>query len=165
MSWILLLLNQLRTGVIHIHYHCRFTTVAFCLFVVCCHFSCNIANGAHLASAIVPQHWLFFCPAPKFGAYFGCLVTKNLKAPKWHWLILDPMGALDHSCPGKKKTTFILNNAVLAAKSRFLSDKYLLLMISKSSSVLLTTQFWSSAVFKIDHQIVSEEKISIKNIK
>ena len=35
-----------------------------------------------------------FCPAPKFGAYFGCLVTKNLKAPKWHWLILDPMGAL-----------------------------------------------------------------------
>ena len=64
---------------------------------------------------------------------------KNLKAPKWHWLILDPMGALDHSCPGKKKTTFILNNAVLAAKSRFLSDKYLLLMISKSSSVLLTT--------------------------
>ena len=53
-------------------------------------------NGAHLASATVPWHWLFFCPAPKFRAYFGCLVTKNLKAPKWHWLILDPMGALVH---------------------------------------------------------------------
>ena len=41
----------------------------------------GIINGAHLASATVPWHWLFFCPAPKFGAYFGCLVTKNLKAP------------------------------------------------------------------------------------
>ena len=50
-----------------------------------------IINGAHLASATVPWHWLFFCPAPKFGAYFGWLVTKNLKAPK---LILDLMGAL-----------------------------------------------------------------------
>ena len=54
------------------------------------------SKGAHLASATVPWHWLFFCPAPKFGAYFGCLVTKNLKALKWHWLILDPMGALGH---------------------------------------------------------------------
>ena len=53
-----------------------------------------INNGAHLASATVPWHWLCFCPAPKFGVYFGCLIKKNLKGPKWHWLILDPMGAL-----------------------------------------------------------------------
>ena len=51
-------------------------------------------NGAHLASATVPWHWLCFCPTPKFGVYFGCLIKKNLKGPKWHWLILNPMGAL-----------------------------------------------------------------------
>ena len=53
-----------------------------------------ILNGAHLASATVPWHWLFFCPAPKIRVKFGCPVTKSLKAPKWHWLILAPMGAL-----------------------------------------------------------------------
>ena len=50
-------------------------------------------KGAHLASATVPWHWLFFCSAPKVWAYFGP-VTKSLKAPKWHWLILAQMGAL-----------------------------------------------------------------------
>ena len=54
----------------------------------------KINKGAHLASATVPWHWLFFCPAPKIRVKFGCLVTKSLKAPKWHWLILAPMGAL-----------------------------------------------------------------------
>ena len=54
----------------------------------------STSNGAHLASATVPWHWLFFCPAPKVRAYFGCPVTKNLDSPKWHWLIFAPMGAL-----------------------------------------------------------------------
>ena len=49
-------------------------------------------NGAHLASATVPWHWLFFCPAPKFGAYFN----KKSQSPEVHWLILDPMGALEN---------------------------------------------------------------------
>ena len=53
-----------------------------------------ITKGAHLVSATVPWHWLFFCPAPKIRVKFGCPVTKSLKAPKWHWLILAPMGAL-----------------------------------------------------------------------
>ena len=51
-------------------------------------------NGAHLASATVPWHWLFFCPAPKFCTHFGHSVTKSLKSPKWHWLISVQMGAL-----------------------------------------------------------------------
>ena len=56
-----------------------------------------IINGAHLASATVPWHWLFFCPAPKFVGIFRMPGNKkNLKAPKWHWLILDPMGALEN---------------------------------------------------------------------
>ena len=53
-------------------------------------------KGALLASATVPWHWLFYCPAPKFRAYFGCPVTKSIKTPKWHWMILAPMGALDY---------------------------------------------------------------------
>ena len=57
-------------------------------------FQKKIINGAHLASATVPWHWLFFCPAPKIRVKFGCPVTKSLKAPKWHWLIVVPMGAL-----------------------------------------------------------------------
>ena len=55
-----------------------------------------IFNGAHLASATVPWHWLFFCPAPKFCTHFGRPVTKSLKSPKWHWLILVQMDALVH---------------------------------------------------------------------
>ena len=54
----------------------------------------GIDKGAHLASATVPWHWLFFCLAPKVRAYFGCPVTKILDSPKWHWLIFAPMGAL-----------------------------------------------------------------------
>ena len=50
-------------------------------------------KGAHLASATVPWHWLFFCPAPKVRAYFGHSITKSIDSPKWHWLILAPMGA------------------------------------------------------------------------
>ena len=50
------------------------------------------SSQCHRAMALV-----VLCPAPKFGAYFECLVTKYLKAPKWHWLILDPMGALVNS--------------------------------------------------------------------
>ena len=49
------------------------------------------SSQCHRAMALV-----VFCPAPKFGVYFGCLVKKNLKALKWHWLILDPMGALEN---------------------------------------------------------------------
>ena len=51
-------------------------------------------KGVHLASATVPWHWLFFCPAPKVRAYFGRHITKNLDSLKWHWLILALMGAL-----------------------------------------------------------------------
>ena len=53
-------------------------------------------KGAHLASATVPWHWLFFCPAPKVRAYFEHPITKSLDSPKWHWLIFAPMGALDY---------------------------------------------------------------------
>ena len=53
-------------------------------------------KGVHLASATVPWHWLFFCPAAKVRAYFGRHITKNLDSLKWHWLILALMGALAH---------------------------------------------------------------------
>ena len=39
-------------------------------------------KGAHLASATVPWHWLFFCPAPNVRTYFGCLVTKRPQIPE-----------------------------------------------------------------------------------
>ena len=53
-------------------------------------------KGAHLASATVPWHWLFFCPALKVRAYFGRHITKSLDSPKLHWLILTLMGTLVH---------------------------------------------------------------------
>ena len=57
-----------------------------------------------------PPRNLGHCPAPKFGAYFGCLVTKNLKAPKWNWLILDPMGALEYTLQLQHVCMFILQD-------------------------------------------------------
>ena len=54
----------------------------------------HIDKGAHLASATVPWHWLFFCPAPKVRANFGRAIAKSLKSPQWHWLILAQMCAL-----------------------------------------------------------------------
>ena len=52
-------------------------------------------KGAHLASA--PCHGTgCFLPCPKVRAYFGHPGTKCLEFPKWHWLILAPMGALDY---------------------------------------------------------------------
>ena len=50
-------------------------------------------QGRHSNQSHVPWHWLFFCPALKVSTYFGCPVTKTLKPPKWHWLILPPIGA------------------------------------------------------------------------
>ena len=47
------------------------------------------SSQCHRAMALV-----FFCPVPKVGAHFGRLITKRLKSPKWHWLILSQMGAL-----------------------------------------------------------------------
>ena len=41
----------------------------------------------------VPWDCFIFCPAPKVKAYFGRPVTKSLDSPKWHWLILAPIGA------------------------------------------------------------------------
>ena len=55
-----------------------------------------MVKGAHLASATMPWHWLFFCPAPKVRAYFGRPVTKSLDSPKWYWYIFVPMGALGY---------------------------------------------------------------------
>ena len=49
-------------------------------------------NGAHLASATVPWHWLFFCPAPKFGVYFGCLVKKKSQSPEVALVDFRPNG-------------------------------------------------------------------------
>ena len=60
-----------------------------------------MVKGAHLASATMPWHWLFFCPALKVRAYFGCPVTKNLDSLKWHWLIFVPMGALSNIVKGQ----------------------------------------------------------------
>ena len=37
-----------------------------------------------------------FLPRPKVRAYFGHPTTKILDSPKWHWLILAPMGALGY---------------------------------------------------------------------
>ena len=52
-------------------------------------------KGAYLASA--PCHNTgCFLPCPKVRAYFGHPGTKCLEFPKWHWLILAPMGALDY---------------------------------------------------------------------
>ena len=55
-----------------------------------------MAKGAHQVSATMQWHWLFFFPASNIGRHFGSPVTKSLEAPKWHWLILALMGALDH---------------------------------------------------------------------
>ena len=56
----------------------------------------TISKGAHLTSATVPWHWLFFCPVPKVRAYFGRPVTKSLDSLKWRQLIFVPMCALEY---------------------------------------------------------------------
>ena len=51
----------------------------------------------HSNQSHVPWNWLFFCPAPKVSTYFGRPITKTLKSPKWHWLILPPIGANEYN--------------------------------------------------------------------
>ena len=50
-------------------------------------------KGAILTSPTCHGTGCFFCPAPKVSTYFRCPITKTLKSPKWHWLILPPIGA------------------------------------------------------------------------
>ena len=49
------------------------------------------SSQCHCAMALV-----VFLPRPEIWGIFWVSSNKNLKAPKWHWLILDPMGALEH---------------------------------------------------------------------
>ena len=73
----------------------KFTKIRLWIYTQTNHlFSLNaikilLQNGADLASATVPWHWLFFLPYPKS-------LGKSLKAQKWHWLILAPLDALAH---------------------------------------------------------------------
>ena len=50
-------------------------------------------QGRHSNQSHVPWHWLFLCPARKSLYILATTVTKTLKSPKWHWLILPPIGA------------------------------------------------------------------------
>ena len=56
----------------------------------------------------MPWHWLFFCPAPKVSTYFGRPVTKAFKSPKWHWLILPPIGANIYDKLADRERTFVI---------------------------------------------------------
>ena len=60
---------------------------------VCIQYKYLIGSSSPSSKSNVPGHWLFFCPAPKVGPYFGRPVTKSLDFPKWHWLILALMSA------------------------------------------------------------------------
>ena len=60
---------------------------------VCIQYKYLIGSSSPSSKSNVPGHWLFFCPAPKVGPYFGRRITKSLDFPKWHWLILALMGA------------------------------------------------------------------------
>ena len=53
-----------------------------------------IFKGAHLASATVSWHWLFFCRASKVRAYFGRPVTRRSQIPEVALVDFAPMGAL-----------------------------------------------------------------------
>ena len=52
----------------------------------------NIIKGAILTSPTCHGTGCFL-PRPKASTYFGRPVTKTFKSPKWHWLILSPIGA------------------------------------------------------------------------
>ena len=81
-----------------------------------CHFIfqfCAISKGAILTSATVPWHWLFFA-LPQSHALKICLeiviplniLPKSLEASKWHWLILDLIGAIAYNEWISLKCTF-----------------------------------------------------------
>ena len=55
----------------------------------------------------VPWDCFIFCLALKVKAYFGRPVTKSLDSPKWHWLILAPIGANVYT--DVSKCTYVLH--------------------------------------------------------